>query len=168
MNQKPTDNLTFDEEALKQLSLQYVDTTLSLAKGLKLPLEEVEISEKSLALALGEAKTDLDVMSMRRKPQKGISKAKIAGILTFRLSRFAPINLRGSALENDDAVKINDLAALALALKAVLHLDIGSVSSTNATKELQYTLARRHMNQETLGLAFELLAGQPQQREKAN
>lgn len=97
-------------------------------------------------------------MSLRRKPKNGISLSKIAGIVAFRLARFAPVNLCGSALESDVALKLNELAALALALRAIMHIDISMVKSSHVTMELQYTLVRRHMNQETLGLAFEILA----------
>lgn len=97
-------------------------------------------------------------MSLRRKPKNGISPARVAGIVTFRLARFAPINLSGAALENDTAQKLNELAALALALKSIMLLDIDKIESVHSTRELQYTLVRRHMNQETLGLVFEILA----------
>ena len=161
MNQKATSNqpvLTLDADCTIQLVEQYKDIASSIAKHAKITQSEIHVSLNALTLALAEAKTDLEIMTMRRRPSKGISLAKIAGIITFRLSRFAPINLTGNALENDVALKLNDLVALTLALKAILGIDIQAISSTHATKELQYTLARRHMNQETLGLAFELLS----------
>ena len=150
--------LTFDHECIQELSWQYVQIALQLALNIKLKKEEIHISNNSLALAFAEAATDLQIMALRRQPKSGISLPKIAGILTFRLARFAPINLIGVALENDIALKLNELTALALSMKAIMHMDISLVESDHVTKELQYTLARRHMNQETLGLAFDILS----------
>lgn len=160
MNQKAISNpsvLTLDAECNIQLVEQYKKIVSDIATNAGISTSEIYISSKALTLALAEAKTDLEIMTMRRRPSKGISPAKIAGIITFRLSRFAPINLMGKALENGIALKLNDLVALTLAFKGILGIDIKSIASSHATKELQYTLARRHMNQETLGLAFELL-----------
>jgi hypothetical protein len=127
MNQKATSNppaLTLDADCTIQLVEQYKDIASNIAKCAKIAKSEIHISATSLTLALAEAKTDLEIMAMRRRPNKGISLAKIAGIITFRLSRFAPINLTGGALENDVALKLNDLVALTLALKAILGIDI--------------------------------------------
>lgn len=150
--------LALDADCIKELSQQYGQIALQLAKNASLSNADVHISNNSLSLAFAEAATDLEIMALRRRPRSGISLPKIAGILTFRLARFAPINLVGAALENDVALKLNELAALALSLKAIMHMDIAEVESDQVTRELQYTLARRHMNQETLGLAFEILS----------
>ena len=159
MNHAATANgLTLDDACVIGLISQYKETVAQLVERAGIDKDEVHLSEHSLSLALAEARTDLDFMSLRRRPDKGISPAKIAGIITFRLSRFAPINVVGAALENEVALKLNDLSAFALSLKAILHLDIKDIGSSHISKELHYTLARRHTNQETLGLVFEALA----------
>lgn len=163
MNQKATpDNskplLTLDSAACSELIAQYTEVVGTIAGKIGLAKADVVISGKALSLALPEAKKDLDIMGLRRSPGNGISPSKIAGIVAFRLSRFRPVHLAAQAAENEIALKINDLSALVVAMKSVLGKDVGTIASSHASKELQYTMARRHMNQETLGLAFELLS----------
>lgn len=163
MNQKPTpDNskplLTLDSVGCNELIAQYAEVVGTLAERIGLAKADVVISGKALSLALSEAKKDLDIMGLRRSPGNGISASKIAGIVAFRLSRFRPVHLAAEAAENETALKLNDLSALAVVMKSVLGKDLSTIASSHASKELQYTMARRHMNQETLGLAFELLS----------
>ncbi len=150
--------LTLDAAGIAELTLQYVKIVNQIALGANLHVADIFISSNAISLALAESAADLEIMALRRRPKGGVSPAKIAGIVAFRLARFAPINLIGSALENDTAQKLNELAALALVLKAIMHIDINKIASKHATSELQYTLVRRHTNQETLGLVFEILS----------
>lgn len=161
MNLTPTIDtpLTLDDIGIGELTRQYgliAGQVVAAVAGLR--KSEILISKNAITLAFAEAATDLEIMSLRRKPKNGISPSKIAGIVAFRLARFAPINLTGAALENNVALKLNELVALALAMKSIMHIDIDMVRSPHVTQELQYTLVRRHMNQETLGLAFEIFS----------
>lgn len=161
MNPAPTINpaLTLDEFGIGELARQYSLIAVQVAASVVgLKKSDILISKNAISRAFAEAATDLEIMSQRRKPKNGISLSKIAGIVAFRLARFAPINLTGTALENDVALKLNELVALALAMKSIMHMDIDVVASPHVTQELQYTLVRRHMNQETLGLAFEIFS----------
>jgi hypothetical protein len=150
--------LTLDDFGIGELTRQYGRIVGQISEGAGLRNTEILISNNAVSLAFAEAAADLEIMSLRRKPKNGISPSKIAGVVAFRLARFAPVNLVGAALENDVAQKLNELAALALALKSIMHIDIDKIASKHVTMELQYTLVRRHMNQETLGLAFEILS----------
>lgn len=138
------------------MSRQYVDIVAQLRKTIDVPAENLTISKMALAGAFGEAAMDVQIMFVRRKCRKGVSASKIAGAILFRLCRFAPVHLAGGAEENTTALEINALAALALVCKAVLHVSPGTFPDP-FTKELLYTLSRRHMNQETLGLALDML-----------
>jgi len=160
MNPTPTSNppLALDDFGIGELTRQYSSIAVQIAAAVGLKTSDILISRNALSLAFAEAATDLEIMSLRRKPKNGISLSKIAGIVAFRLARFAPINLTGATLENDVALKLNELVALALAMKSIMHFDIDMVASPHVTQELQYTLVRRHMNQETLGLAFEVFS----------
>lgn len=149
--------ITLDKPTIEELARQYAGIVAALAENMGLCQSEVMISSQAVSLAFSEAATDLIIMSIRRNPKRGISPSKIAGIVAFRLARFAPINLGGAALEKYEALKLNELAALALALKSILRVNIATVTPQYATMELQYALVRRHMNQETLGLVFEIL-----------
>jgi hypothetical protein len=150
--------LTLDERGIKDLTEQYLSIARQLARCAGVSPSDMSISMYSLSMAFAEAAADLEIMSIRRKPKAGISPSKIAGIVAFRLARFAPINILGASSENDSALKLNELAALSLAMRSILFINIADVKSVHATMELQYTLVRRHMNQETLGLAFEILS----------
>lgn len=144
-------------KSAQNLAKLYGQTAKEIARRLGLAPSDVHISRHALSLALGEAAKDLKIMQIRRQPKSGINPAKIAGVLTFRLSRFSPIQVSGAALENDIALKLNTLSAFALSLKAFMKMDITDIRSEHVTRELQYTLARRHTNQETLGLVFDML-----------
>ena len=105
--------------------------------------------------ALAESSKDIDALVSRRKhPQ--ISSGKLAGVVTFRISRWSPIHLSGDLREDPIALKLNHLAPFALCLKHFLAVNITHFPA-NVTQEFQYTLLRRHTNQETLGLAYDML-----------
>lgn len=160
MNSAPGFDL--DDRVIAELSEQYFDCIQDIVARIntkgddKIPLEDVMVSDRALSLAFAEAAKDLEIMHIRRRPKSGISSAKIAGVITFRLSRFAPIQLAAKTAENDLALKLNALVPFALAMKAIMHKDITNFDS-KVSREIQYTLARRHTNQETLGLVYEIL-----------
>ena len=147
-----------DETGKRSLAKQYVEAVSAISVGAGLSPADISISSHALSLALAESAADIEIMTLRRKPKSGISKSKLAGIVAFRLSRFAPIHVCGKSQNHPLSGKINEMAALVLAMKSLVHLNIADVRNKHASQELQYTLLRRHMNQETLGLVFEILA----------
>ncbi|MBV5301928.1 MAG: hypothetical protein J0649_09135 [Methylococcales bacterium] len=159
----PIDDLLLElnQATIEELTRQYVEIVREIANSMSTHISksniDIDISKKSLSLAFAEAAADLRIISMRRNTTLGISPAKIAGIVAFRLARFSPVHLCHAALEDDTLLRINELAALALALKTILHINITDISKKYVTMELQYNLVRRHMNQETLGMVFETL-----------
>ena len=142
-------------ENLSILIEEYIRVLSELAHKAGWDEEKIVINQKILQSALAEAKSDLDVMLWRRKPKKGVSLAKIAGIVTYRLYRYAPICYSDDQ-DTKHTDKINLLASLSLGFKSILGINITEIPY-QITRELQYLLIRRHMNQETLGVIFETL-----------
>lgn len=148
-------------EAVKAYHSKYVQGIREIANRFVPPLDQrlISLSERAIGQALAEANKDIKAMQNRRQFQSGISPSKIAGIVTFRLVRCMPIQLHSPLSENGDALKINFTAAFAFALRHILNVDLRGLPA-NVTKEFQYNIARRHTNQETLGLAYEMLQHQ--------
>jgi hypothetical protein len=134
-----------------------------IAAETELPEDAISLSEHELALALDEARKDLIVMTTRRMSVErdfaGLSIGKLAGILVFRLSRYRIVHVDSSLLDARDkrkvkiASKLQELAALRFASEIIL-----KVHPQNWHPELLYVLARRHINQEMLGVAFDVIA----------
>lgn len=134
--------LVLDAETIQSLSARFRKVLEALALRAEWGGTEIFLSTRALADAFGEAAKDIEIMKKRRYP-KSISRAKLAGVLAFRLVRWSPVHLSGGLLEDKKALKINFLAALAFNLKYILNVDIDDFPES-ATQELQYTLARRH------------------------
>lgn len=149
--------IQLDEETRKAYTRYYLQAVKDLADKGGFPLCQMNISERALASALAEADKDLMIMQSRRKPKNGLSPSKIAGIVTFRLARWAPVQLHSDLAEHKVALKINFLAAFAFCLRHILNVDLAPFPS-EVTGEFHYTLSRRHTNQETLGMAYDMLA----------
>jgi len=58
--------------------------------------------------------------------------------------------------EDKAGIKLNHLVAVAFALKHCLNIPNTALSDI-VNKEILYTIARRHTNQETLGLCFDVI-----------
>jgi len=147
----------------------FCDAVSCIAEENGLPDEVVDVSSNELALALSEARKDLVIMLTRRValtsksggPEKfnGLSIGKLAGILVFRLSRYRIVHVNTSAIKPTNAralklsSKIQELAALRFASETIL-----KVRPLVWHPELLYVLSRRHINQEMLGVTFDVIA----------
>jgi hypothetical protein len=156
-------------EVQEDLAASFCEAVSSIAEENSLPDTIIDVSSHELALALSEARKDLVIMVTRRisltsksgGPEKfdGLSVGKLAGILVFRLSRdrivhvntsaIDPKNLRALKLSN----KLQELAALRFASETIL-----KVRPLVWHPELLYVLSRRHINQEMLGVTFDVIA----------
>lgn len=145
----------FGQTAREAIIKAFFDVVAVIASRRGWDTEAIHVSRTALSLALAESAKDIKAMQMRRNPGE-ISSGKIAGIVTFRLARWNPIHLSGELIEDPTANKLNALVAFALSLKHFLGANILDFPS-GVTSEIQYTLLRRHTNQETLGLAFDVL-----------
>jgi len=137
--------------------------------------KNLNISFSDLKEACSEIETDLRIILVRRKELIGkdektgsprMARGKIAGVTTFRLARAHIIHL------NPDCVKCNDdrimkgqspCPVMNLNIEFALCCGLEFVKKTYSTipkeirAELVYTLTKRHMNQETLGIIFDAL-----------
>jgi len=99
--------ISLEDEAIVLLSRQYIVIVRRLIVEIGLPTDNYSISKSSMELAFSEAAKDIEIMSIRRQPKRGISCSKIAGIIAFRLARFSPIHLSGKALNDEKSLKLN-------------------------------------------------------------
>ncbi|MBF0238120.1 MAG: hypothetical protein HQM12_10465 [SAR324 cluster bacterium] len=150
-----TCTLTIDQNIVHTGTEKYLLVLEDIAHSAGWDLSMINLSTLSLGLAFGEAAKDIEAIKSRRQPDE-ISAAKIAGVITFRLVRWNPIHLSGDLLDHPIALKINFLAAFVFSLKYILNTNITNFP-TSVTQEFQYTLARRHTNQETLGMSYDML-----------
>jgi hypothetical protein len=150
-----TDGFSLDLNAVGTWYEFYKDILGDLTSKIK-DRGGIVVSERAFASAFAEVSKDLKIMSYRRQIKKdGISQGKIAAVFIFRLVRWNIISLP-LALANDEiSLKLNYLAALAFGLN-LIGLDISKVP-TSINVELAYTVMRRHINQETLGLCLDVL-----------
>jgi len=156
-------------EVQDDLAVSFCEAVSSIAEENGLPDSIIDVSANELALALGEARKDLLVMVMRRisltsksgGPERfdGLSVGKLAGILVFRLSRYRIVYVDTSEIDSKNlralklSSKLQELAALRFASETIL-----KVYPLGWHPELLYILARRHINQEMLGVTFDVIA----------
>lgn len=159
----PPGNDLLETETKQAYTRYYLQTVKDLATKGGYSLANLNISERALASALAEASKDIRIMQSRRLPKDGLSPSKIAGIITFRLARWAPVQMLSPLCEDRVALKLNFLAAFAFSARYILKLNLRYFPS-EVTGEFQYTLSRRHTNQETLGMAYEMMSYHMQQR----
>lgn len=147
-------SFVFCAEDIATLFKKYHLLVLSILGNNSIGLADVVISENAFSSAILESSKDLQMLTSRRLPN-GISEGKVAGVFAFRLSRWNVISLPESLANNKAAMQLNYLAALAFSYN-FLDLDIRNIDDTIRV-EIQYNLVRRHSNQETLGLCFDML-----------
>ena len=131
----------------------YVEQLSKACIDCRIRLPEAAYSEKELRRALDEVDIDIRALFTRRSTGDGISRSKIAGVMAFRLSRFKIVHLSGPALENDYIYMIQDMVGLSVVVSLILRAEI----SDRHLRELIYQMSRRHANQETLGLVFDMM-----------
>ena len=142
-----------DSAILKELSSIYIDIIRNIIlRDQNLDSEQVLISTKALSNALAEFAKDIEIMQKRRNKQD-FSQAKYAGVIAFRLARWNILHINND--EKDFSV-YPYLVALSVAFKYFLHIDIAKVDK-EIIKELIYVSARRHANQEMLGICYDIL-----------
>ena len=120
---------------------------------------DFEISTDALAQAIREFKVDVDMLILRRE-NKSPSWGKIAGALTFRLTRSQiafPKNYNNHTMAEKKLIRnLPILNAIALPLEHFCNIDL-TTQRPKILKELMYTIFFRHMNQETIGLCYDIL-----------
>ncbi|MBF0176354.1 MAG: hypothetical protein HQL63_05840 [Magnetococcales bacterium] len=142
------------ERVLGAFSDYFSVTAFEMAQQVKWSTDGIEISEHALNGALAESRKDVQAILNRRGCSA--SGGKLTGIITFRVSRWCPIQLSNDLIENPLALKLNGLVPFALCLKYIFTIDIARLPQS-ITQEFHYNLLRRHTNQETLGLAYDMI-----------
>lgn len=145
------------------LANRFARAVASIAEETGIPGEAVDISEHGLALALRECRKDLFAMLARRRVPnstkfKGLSLGKLAGVLVFRLARYRTVHVFADNLPDDKRIrkiadKLLELAALRFVCESIL-----KIKPQKWHPELLYIVARRHTNQEMLGVTFDVLS----------
>lgn len=138
----------------RDIVASYTDSLARAARHFKVDIGHVDFSKRELRLALEEAEIDVEALLRRRSPKDGVSLGKIAGVYAYRLSRFDIVHLAEAGYELPTSFLIQHIVALNVVKRRILRIKIG----TDRVMELAYQMARRHANQETLGLCFDVLA----------
>jgi len=169
-----------DEKSLAQFSDSVFLKYKSLVAGPEISCpnswaKNLNISFTNLKEACSEIEADLHIILARRKDLIGkdektgsprLARSKIAGIVTFRLSRAQIIHMNPDCvLCNDDKIRKHHSPCpvsnfnTEFAIICGLHFINKSYLSIpkEIRTELIYTLTKRHMNQETLGMVFDTL-----------
>ena len=144
--------MVVNNTVLEELSNIYIDIVKNIIKYQNLKSEQILISQKALSNALAEFTKDVEIMQTRRNKQD-FSPAKYAGIIAFRLSRWNILHINND--EKDFSI-YPYLVAVSLAFKYFLHINIAQIDK-EIIKELIYVFARRHINQEMLGICYDIL-----------
>lgn len=143
----------FTWQSRERILNEYVDRLVQACRVLKVPMHQVSYSESELRRALDEADIDLQAMFERRSRADGISPGKVAGILAYRLSRFKIVHLNEAGQEHKAGFLLQEVAALLIVEALILRVTIPK----RTFLELAYQMSRRHANQETLGVVFDML-----------
>lgn len=135
----------------------------------------INVSITNLKEACLDIETDIRILLERRKDLIGkdkstgsprMARSKIAGITTFRLARAHIIHLNPDCVRCNDGKITKKLAPCFVSnfntefaiICGLNFIDKTYLSIPNEIRtELIYTLTKRHMNQETLGMVFDSL-----------
>lgn len=148
-------NILFSNRVALEITDSFVKIVEEILANRGWNPDDISISQHALSSALAESVKDVQAIINRRNHNE-ISPGKFAGVVTFRISQWNPIHLSGELLEDPTALKLNALVPFALCLKYFLNVNIAHLPE-NFTEEFHYNLLRRHTNQETLGLAYDML-----------
>lgn len=144
-----------DEEMLRLLTQHFIDSSSKFLQSIKKnnPKVEALLSTQALINALCEFQKDMQIMAKRRN-DKDLSIGKYAGSLAFRLGRWGIVHFYDETDQKDYSY-ISYLIAISISLRYFLNIQPEKIEQS-ILDELSYTFTRRHMNQETLGICFDL------------
>lgn len=145
----------FERATARAFFRAYAAEVEVLAKARDIDPAKCYISGRALDCVLREVKKDCLIFQERRPLGHGISKGKIAGSMVFRLCRTQTLFFHPSIIENSDALQLPINAALALGLD-IMGIKFSDIDRF-IVRELKYFLAKRHINQESLGICFDVM-----------
>ncbi len=151
----------FSDENQPTLFLEYMDFIKSSVDDFddRVTTEDLTFSYENFILAVSEINIDIETLKLRRNVEDGISIPKIAGIVVFRFVKYPVIFPK---IKDDDCLHlrtINNFIAINFAINKILEISEAEFNNLHShiSKELGFTFFKRHTNQETLGLVFEIL-----------
>ena len=152
------DTLKLNETELKSFFIYYIrfiEKTIDEYDDFN--TGDFSFSNTNYEIAMREINMDFDFLSTRRCLKNGVSKGKIAGIILFRFIKHPCIFPRFENEDNPHILFINNFVALFFVLEYFLNID--NIEDKNnkdkIIKEIAFSIAFRHINQETLGLIFD-------------
>lgn len=113
--------------------------------------ENFTLNQSSLVKAINQFAFDVLFLEIRRNHAP--SEAKIAGCLAFRVHKHHVVQIVRDDANYMGNININAIVAVVAALKYLFKADTLDMLNPDI-KELVYMLSERHINQETLALAF--------------
>lgn len=144
------------KESQKALYMAYVRVLDRICKAVGIDTDNIVVSQWGISIVFNEVQSDLNALQMRRSFPHGISKGKIAGSLAFRLCKTPVISMTPEIAELKIAQKLPVDVAVGLAFELVgTNFEIWPMS---LVREIKYFLAKRHCNQESLGICFDTIA----------
>ena len=148
----PLTPFEFDPAVLRQMISHYLKVVARVSEALGIPIGDLRFSTRELGRAFKEAEVDIGALMGRRQTQlKGLSPGKIAGVVAFRLGRYKILTLRNEPPPESEAYMLPELAGVVFAVDWF----VDRRTPPTYVRELAYQLARRHANQETLGVCFD-------------
>lgn len=136
-------------ESYISLTQQFID------KAIPYHQESLYISHYSLGNALKDIETDIRFLLMRRPVISSLMRGKIAGVILFRLSKYHILHLSEQLLNDKLIAIINTQVAILLAFRYInINFDLVPERIRN---EIIFSVSKRHMNQETLGIVLDTL-----------
>lgn len=156
-----TDVISITKQDLINLDIEiqkaYKDSLIKVCKSINeiRSVKDIKISTTALYDAIHDIKMDITFIGSRRK-SKNISKGKVAGVIVYRLSKANIIHTDDAELVKSRMfLKMNYLISVSVGFNFI-KIDTESLDN-NTLSEIVYSLARRHVNQETLGLVFDTM-----------
>jgi hypothetical protein len=137
----------------KAVITAFAQTLMRVCRHFGYDYDDVSYSERELRLALEEAEIDVQALLNRRSRENGVSEGKLAGVYAYRLSRFKIVHFGTKYHDDKYSYAVQDISSILTVERIILKAHIG----TDRLKELAYQMARRHANQETLGLCFDVI-----------
>lgn len=147
----------FNSYTNKALYRTYANILFKVVEADNLDPRYFIISKTGLAEVIRDVKKDLEILKTRRSFGHGFSKGKIVGTIVFRLCREHKVVIIHPYLsENKLALHVPIEVTLALGLELV-GLSLNAIPNF-LLRELKFHLAKRHINQEALGICFDTLS----------
>lgn len=150
-----TNTFLESKESQKALYMAYIRVLDRICNATGIDPNHIVVSKCGISTVFNEVQSDLKALQMRRPFTHGISRGKIAGSLAFRLCKTPVISMTPEVAEAQMAQKLPVDVAVGLAFELVgTNFGIWPVS---LVREIKYFLAKRHSNQESLGICFDTI-----------